>query len=356
MTPWPSWPNTATPWCRSCAISPALSRQGIRSLEQAGLVSLRSQEEYRISRRDYDAAAEEITLNDEQQRAYDDDPAPSAAMAAPASPFCRASPAAARPWCISAWPRPCWPRDRSVMILVPEIALTPQMMARFSAYFGDQVALLHSGLRLTERYDQWKRIRRGEATRGAGYPVGGVRPAGKSGADHPGRGAGELLRIRKRPLLPRTGYCQIPLRPGRRPCCLLGSATPTVETAYHARQGDYQPGCCCGSATTQQPPAPGRFWRICAGSCGTATAGCISRQLLRRAGEESGGGGAEHSVSEPPGQQPAAAVPPVRLCAPVPPVQRVSDLSLRQRADDVPLLRLFRACASDSLSRSAAAL
>lgn len=49
------------------------------------------------------------------------------------------------------------------MILVPEIALTPQMMARFSAYFGDQVALLHSGLRLTERYDQWKRIRRGEA-------------------------------------------------------------------------------------------------------------------------------------------------------------------------------------------------
>ena len=52
---------------------------------------------------------------------------------------------------------------RSVMILVPEIALTPQMMARFSAYFGDEVALLHSGLRLTERYDQWKRIHRGEA-------------------------------------------------------------------------------------------------------------------------------------------------------------------------------------------------
>ena len=49
-----------------------VSRQGIRSLERAGLVSLRSQEEYRISRRDYDAAAEEITLNDEQQRAYDE--------------------------------------------------------------------------------------------------------------------------------------------------------------------------------------------------------------------------------------------------------------------------------------------
>lgn len=52
---------------------------------------------------------------------------------------------------------------KSVMILVPEIALTPQMMARFTAYFGAEVALLHSGLRLTERYDQYKRIRRGEA-------------------------------------------------------------------------------------------------------------------------------------------------------------------------------------------------
>ena len=47
-------------------------------------------------------------------------------------------------------------QGRSVMILVPEIALTPQMMARFTAYFGDEVALLHSGLRMTERYDQFK--------------------------------------------------------------------------------------------------------------------------------------------------------------------------------------------------------
>ena len=48
------------------------------------------------------------------------------------------------------------------MVLVPEIVLTPQMMRRFSACFGDQVAMLHSSLRMTERYDQWKRIRRGE--------------------------------------------------------------------------------------------------------------------------------------------------------------------------------------------------
>ena len=63
---------------------------------------------------------------------------------------------------------------------MPEIALTPQMMARFTAYFGDEVALLHSGLRMTERYDQFKRIRRGEArivlgTRSAVFaPLGNI--------------------------------------------------------------------------------------------------------------------------------------------------------------------------------------
>ncbi len=55
----------------------------------------------------------------------------------------------------------CWRREKRAMILVPEIALTPQMMARFSMYFGEDVALLHSALGIAERYDQYKRIRQG---------------------------------------------------------------------------------------------------------------------------------------------------------------------------------------------------
>ena len=50
---------------------------------------------------------------------------------------------------------------KRAMILVPEIALTPQMMQRFSMYFGEDVALLHSALGIAERYDQYKRIRQG---------------------------------------------------------------------------------------------------------------------------------------------------------------------------------------------------
>ena len=55
-------------------------------------------------------------------------------------------------------------QGRSVIILVPEIALTPQALARFQARFGDVVAVMHSGMSAGKRYDEWLRLARGEAT------------------------------------------------------------------------------------------------------------------------------------------------------------------------------------------------
>ena len=52
---------------------------------------------------------------------------------------------------------------RTAMVLVPEIILTPQVMGKFRACFGEEVALLHSGLKLSERHEQWKRVRDGAA-------------------------------------------------------------------------------------------------------------------------------------------------------------------------------------------------
>lgn len=57
----------------------------------------------------------------------------------------------------------CLDRGEGVIVLVPEIALTPQTVARFQARFGDTVALLHSALSEGERYDEWRRLRTGEA-------------------------------------------------------------------------------------------------------------------------------------------------------------------------------------------------
>ncbi len=55
-------------------------------------------------------------------------------------------------------------KGKQALVLVPEISLTPQMMSIFIKRYGRRVALLHSGLSLGERMDEWKRVRRGEAS------------------------------------------------------------------------------------------------------------------------------------------------------------------------------------------------
>ena len=266
-----------------------VSRQGIRSLERAGLVSLRSQEEYRISRRDYDAAAEEITLNDEQQRAYDEILA-QCRDGRPGVTLLQGVTGSGKTLVYIRLAQTLLAQGRSVMILVPEIALTPQMMARFSAYFGDQVALLHSGLRLTERYDQWKRIRRGEAhivlgTRSAVFaPLENLgliildeeQESSYESENPPCYHARDIAKYR----------C---FRENAR--LLLGSATPTVETAYYARRGDYQ------LALLRRRYNAHRMPRVILADMRRelrdGNAGCISRELAREleknleAGEQS---------------------------------------------------------------------
>ena len=53
--------------------------------------------------------------------------------------------------------------NKTAILLVPEISLTPQMVDRFLARFGDCIAVLHSKLSVGERYDQWKNIQEGKA-------------------------------------------------------------------------------------------------------------------------------------------------------------------------------------------------
>jgi len=53
-------------------------------------------------------------------------------------------------------------RDQTALVLLPEIALTPQFVSVFRGYFGDDVAVLHSGLTAGQRFDQWRKIQRGE--------------------------------------------------------------------------------------------------------------------------------------------------------------------------------------------------
>lgn len=127
---------------------------------------------------------------------------------------------------------------RTALLLVPEISLTPQIVQRVRARFGNQVAVLHSGLSNGERFDEWRRIKRGEATVVVGARSAVFAPLSNIGLiimdeehetsykqdDTPRYHAREVAKWRSK-------YHQAPL--------LLGSATPSLESYSRAVAGNY---------------------------------------------------------------------------------------------------------------------
>jgi len=125
------------------------------------------------------------------------------------------------------------------MLLVPEIALTPQLLSLFAAHFGEKTAVLHSSLRITERYDTWKRIRSGEATVILGTRSAVFAPAQKLGlliVDE------EQEHTYKSENAPRYHAREVAIYRGARTnaLVLLGSATPSIETMYRAKSGVFR--------------------------------------------------------------------------------------------------------------------
>lgn len=133
----------------------------------------------------------------------------------------------------------CLADGKTAMLLVPEIALTPQLLSLFAAHFGDRVAVLHSNLRITERYDTFKRIRSGEAR-----VVLGTRSAVFAPLQDPGLLIvdEEQEHTYKSENSPRYHAREVAIYRGAqsKALVLLGSATPCVETMYRAKQGIYR--------------------------------------------------------------------------------------------------------------------
>lgn len=127
---------------------------------------------------------------------------------------------------------------RTAMVLVPEIALTPQLLRIFTSHFGAAIAILHSALRAGERYDEWKRVRSGEArvvlgTRSAVFaPLQNLglvildeeQETSYKSENTPRYHARDVAKYR----CARSGGL-----------LLLGSATPSVESMFLARTGVY---------------------------------------------------------------------------------------------------------------------
>ena len=130
----------------------------------------------------------------------------------------------------------CLARGRQAVFLVPEIALTPQLLGTVAARFGRGVAVLHSSLPIAERYDEWKRVRSGEARLVVGTRSAVFAPVSELGliiVDE------EHEHTYKSENTPYYHAREVAVYRGSAAGALvvLGSATPSIESMYRARTG-----------------------------------------------------------------------------------------------------------------------
>ncbi|EOV9526766.1 primosomal protein N' [Bacillus cytotoxicus] len=130
-------------------------------------------------------------------------------------------------------------KGKEAIVLVPEIALTPQMVERFKGRFGSQVAVLHSALSVGEKYDEWRKILRKEVK---------VVVGARSAIFAPFENLGIIIideeheASYKQEDNPRYHARDVAIWRGRYHCCpiVLGSATPTLESFARAKKGVYE--------------------------------------------------------------------------------------------------------------------
>ena len=226
-------PTSAAELCYFTGISQA----ALRALEKSGIIAFSQEEELRVPQAEAVESGAPIVLNDEQQAAFGQILALTQ-TGRPEAVLLQGVTGSGKTQVYLRLVEEILMQGRSAIVLVPEIVLTPQMMRKFSAYFGSRVAMLHSSLRLSERYDQWKRIRRGEVqvvlgTRSAIFAP--VKNLGLIVLDEEQEGSYQS----ENPPRYHTRDIAKFLCARHSAVMVLGSATPSVESAWAARQGIY---------------------------------------------------------------------------------------------------------------------
>ena len=214
------------------------SARTLKAMEKAGLIAFSEEEELRVPSLNDVEPGPEIVLNEEQQRAFE------AVLgrvqaAKPSVTLLHGVTGSGKTQVYLRLVQETLALGKTAMVLVPEIVLTPQMMRKFSSYFGSRVAMLHSSLKMTERYDQWKRIRRGEVdvvlgTRSALFAP--LKNLGLIIMDEEQEGSYQSENVPRYDAREVAKYLCV----REKAALVFGSATPTVETAWAAEQGSYQ--------------------------------------------------------------------------------------------------------------------
>lgn len=214
------------------------STRTLKAMEKAGLIAFSEEEELRVPSLDDVEPGPEIILNEEQQRAFEEILGRVQA-AKPSVTLLHGVTGSGKTQVYLRLVQETLALGKTAMVLVPEIVLTPQMMRKFSSYFGSRVAMLHSSLKMTERYDQWKRIRRGEVdvvlgTRSALFAP--LKNLGLIIMDEEQEGSYQSENVPRYDAREVAKYLCV----REKAALVFGSATPTVETAWAAEQGSYQ--------------------------------------------------------------------------------------------------------------------
>ena len=214
------------------------SSRTLKTMEKAGLIAFSEEEELRVPSLDDVEPGPEIVLNEEQQRAFEEILGRVQA-AKPSVTLLHGVTGSGKTQVYLRLVQETLALGKTAMVLVPEIVLTQQMMRKFSSYFGSRVAMLHSSLKMTERYDQWKRIRRGEVdvvlgTRSALFAP--LKNLGLIIMDEEQEGSYQSENVPRYDAREVAKYLCV----REKAALVFGSATPTVETAWAVEQGSYQ--------------------------------------------------------------------------------------------------------------------
>lgn len=144
-------------------------------------------------------------------------------------------------------------RGKTGIVLVPEIALTPQTVKRFRSHFGDRIAVLHSRMSMGERYDAWRALRNGQFAIAIGPRSAVLAPLSNLGiivVDEEHESS-----YKQFDPAPRYHARDVAVMRAHRnnAVCILGSATPSLETYVNARRGKYTL-----LSMPERVPVPGR--------------------------------------------------------------------------------------------------
>jgi len=220
-----------------CSVTGA-SANSVKALEKLGIISIEMREVFRRPNIRKQEFTEPILLNEEQNRVFGEVAELLKTSVPEAALLCGVTGSGKTLIYIKLIEQVLL-LGKSAIVLVPEIALTPQTVSVFASYFGDLVAVMHSGLGIGERYDEWKRVRSGSVRVVIGTRLAVFAPLTDIGLIILDEEQEHTYKSENSPRYHARDVAKYRVtRAGA--LLLLASATPSVESMYNAKEGKYK--------------------------------------------------------------------------------------------------------------------